>query len=116
VITENARVKDAEDALQHSDLPRFGQLMYASHQSLDQDYDVSCRELNLMVDLARKVDGVYGSRMTGGGFGGCTVNLVDSKAVPEFKTSIARHYENVTTLSPQIFVSHPAAGATELPL
>jgi galactokinase len=116
VITENQRVQDAEDALQHSDLQRFGQLMYASHASLDEDCEVSCRELNVMVDLARKVDGVYGSRMTGGGFGGCTVNLIESKAVAEFQTIISRDYEKLTRLSPKSFVSHLAGGASELPL
>jgi galactokinase len=116
VITENKRVQDAEHALQHSDLPRFGQLMYASHASLDEDYEVSCRELNVMVDLARKVDGVYGSRMTGGGFGGCTVNLVESKGVAAFQTIISRDYVKLARLSPEIFVSHLAGGASELPL
>ena len=116
VITEDARVNDAKAALESSDLIRFGQLMYLSHESLDQDYAVSCRELNLMVDIARKVEGVYGSRMTGGGFGGCTINLVESKMISEFRTAVAHDYENLTGLSPQIFVSHPAAGASELPL
>lgn len=116
VITENARVNDAKAALESSDLARFGQLMYLSHESLDHDYEVSCRELNLMVDIARKVEGVYGSRMTGGGFGGCTINLVESQMISEFRTAVARDYENLTGLSPQIFVSHPAAGASELPL
>lgn len=116
VITEDARVNEAKAALESSDLIRFGQLMYLSHESLDQDYAVSCRELNLMVDIARKVEGVYGSRMTGGGFGGCTINLVDSKMISAFRTAVARDYENLTGLSPQIFVSHPAAGASELPL
>jgi galactokinase len=116
VITENARVNEAKAALQDSDLMRFGQLMYLSHDSLDRDYEVSCRELNLMVDLARKVAGVYGARMTGGGFGGCTINLVETQVVSEFRTSVAREYEHVTGLSPQIFVSHLAGGASALPL
>lgn len=116
VITENARVNEAKAALQDSDLMRFGQLMYLSHDSLDRDYEVSCRELNLMVDLARKVAGVYGARMTGGGFGGCTINLIETQVVSEFRTSVAREYEHVTGLSPQIFVSHLAGGASALPL
>ena len=116
VITENARVNEAKEALQDSDLMRFGQLMYLSHNSLDRDYEVSCRELNLMVELARKVAGVYGARMTGGGFGGCTINLVETQVVSEFRTSVARAYEHVTGLSPQIFVSHLAGGASALPL
>jgi len=70
VITENDRVKDATAALQSADLVRLGELMYLSHDSLDQDYEVTCKELNLMVNLAREIEGVYGTRMTGGGFGG----------------------------------------------
>ena len=116
VITENARVIDAKEALQHVDLARFGQLMYQSHNSLNHDYEVSCRELNLMVSLARNIPGVYGARMTGGGFGGCTINLVEREVVPEFQTSVAREYEKLTDLSPQIFPSSAAGGAVALPL
>lgn len=116
VITENVRVNEAKEALQSSDITRFGQLMYLSHGSLDRDYEVSCYELNLMVDLARKTEGVYGARMTGGGFGGCTINLVESKLVPEFQTKVAREYEKRTALFPQIVVSQLAGGASELPL
>jgi galactokinase len=116
VITENARVIDAKEALRHVDLARFGQLMYQSHNSLNHDYEVSCRELNLMVSLARNLPGVYGARMTGGGFGGCTINLVEREAVTEFQTSVAREYEKLTDLSPQIFASSAAGGAVALPL
>lgn len=116
VITENARVIDAKEALRHVDLARFGQLMYQSHNSLNHDYEVSCRELNLMVSLARNLPGVYGARMTGGGFGGCTINLVEREVVPEFQTSVAREYEKLTDLSPQIFASSAAGGAVALPL
>ena len=116
VITENARVIDAKEALQHVDLARFGQLMYQSHNSLNHDYEVSCRELNLMVSLARNLPGVYGARMTGGGFGGCTINLVEREAVTEFQTSVAQEYEKLTDLSPQISASSAAGGAVALPL
>jgi galactokinase len=116
VITENARVIDAKEALRHVDLARFGQLMYQSHNSLNHDYEVSCRELNLMVSLARNIPGVYGARMTGGGFGGCTINLVEREVVPEFQTSVAREYEKLTDFSPQIFASSAAGGAVALPL
>lgn len=84
MITENMRGNEAKQALQNSDLTRFGQLMYSSHESLDRDYEVSCRELNLMIDVARKMEGVYGARMTGGGFGGCTINLVEQNVLQEF--------------------------------
>ena len=116
VITENARVIDAKEALGHVDLAGFGQLMYQSHNSLNHDYEVSCRELNLMVSLARNIPGVYGARMTGGGFGGCTINLVEREAVTEFQTSVAHEYEKLTDLSPQISASSAAGGAVALPL
>ena len=116
VITENARVIDAKEALGHVDLARFGRLMYQSHNSLNHDYEVSCRELNLMVSLARNLPGVYGARMTGGGFGGCTINLVEREAVTEFQTSVAHEYEKLTDLSPQISASSAAGGAVALPL
>jgi galactokinase len=114
VITENDRVKNAKAALESADLARFGELMYLSHNSLDQDYEVTCRELNIMVKLAREFEGVYGARMTGGGFGGCTITLVESKVVPEFQVTVAREYEKLTGLSPQIVVSAAAAGASEV--
>ena len=116
VITENDRVTDAKAALESADLARFGELMYLSHDSLDQDYEVTCRELNIMVKLAREFEGVYGSRMTGGGFGGCTITLVESRVVPEFQATVAREYEKLTGLSPQIVVSAAAAGASEVAL
>jgi galactokinase len=116
VITENARVIDAQSALQGADLIRLGELMYRSHESLDRDYEVTCRELNIMVDLARSLEGVYGARMTGGGFGGCTINLVESKMTLQFQTTIGREYEKLTGLSPQIFVCAAAAGASEVAL
>lgn len=114
VITENDRVEDAKATIEGADLARFGELMYLSHDSLDRDYEVTCGELNIMVNLAREREGVYGARMTGGGFGGCTINLVESKMVPEFQATVAREYEKLTGLSPQIFVSPAAAGASEL--
>ena len=116
VITENARVIDAQSALQGADLVRLGELMYRSHESLDRDYEVTCGELNIMVDLARSLEGVYGARMTGGGFGGCTINLVESKMTLQFQTTIGREYEKLTGLSPQIFVCAAAAGASEVAL
>jgi galactokinase len=114
VISENARVLEAAQALKDGDLLRFGVLMYASHASLRDDYEVSCKELDLMVELARKCSGVYGARMTGGGFGGCTVNLVDADAVEEFKAAIAGDYNDATGLHPEIYVCTAADGAAEV--
>jgi galactokinase len=114
VITENARVLAAAEALEQHDLRRFGELMAESHRSLRDHYEVSSRELDLMVELARAVEGVYGARMTGGGFGGCTVNLVDTREVEAFKQTVSKAYQKITTLKPEIYVSEPANGAEEI--
>jgi len=114
VVLENARVGDAALALGRNDLVDFGRLMRESHQSLRDDYEVSCAELDLMVELAAQQEGVYGSRMTGGGFGGCTISLVNSAAVPEFIRSISISYAEKTGLEPQIWTSSPAGGAEEI--
>jgi galactokinase len=113
VITENARVMEAATALERNDLNAFGGLMAESHRSLRDDYEVSCAELDTMVDLATQVEGVYGARMTGGGFGGCTINLVKAESVAEFKRTVARGYEQATGLAPEIFVCSTADGASQ---
>jgi galactokinase len=114
VITENARVLLAAEALERHDLYRFGELMRASHFSLRDDYEVSSRELDLMVELAFMSDGIYGSRMTGGGFGGCTINIVDVEYVEEVTSFIARQYEHSTNLKPEIYICEASNGAEEL--
>jgi galactokinase len=114
VVTENARVEQAAAALDAGNLAQFGRLMADSHRSLRDDYQVSCRELDLMVEVAARQPGVYGSRMTGGGFGGCTISLVRHEAVPDFQESVADAYREPTGLSPQIFVSSAADGAGEV--
>jgi galactokinase len=111
VITENQRVTRAADALTMHDMETFGQLMYESHASLQNDYEVSCRELDLMVDLARTIPGVYGSRMTGGGFGGCTVNLVRIDAVEQFITTMQKEYQRQVGILPEVYVCVAAQGA-----
>ena len=111
VVTENARVLEAAQALRRHDLDSFGRLMVESHRSLRHDYEVSCQELDLMVELALKCDGVFGARMTGGGFGGCTVNLVQVGAVNAFKSVMSRQYESATGLAPAIYVCTAADGA-----
>jgi len=103
VVTENARVLAAAEALEQRDMARFGSLMAKSHASLRDDYEVSCKELDVMVELADKVEGVYGARMTGGGFGGCTVNLVRDDKADEFRERVAREYEYITKLKPEIY-------------
>ncbi|MEP6643319.1 MAG: galactokinase [Acidobacteriaceae bacterium] len=114
VIGENARVQQAASALSRGDLETFGRLMGESHRSLRDDYEVSCDELNLMVELAGKVKGVYGARMTGGGFGGCTINLVRDSSIAAFQREVADSYREATGLAPQIFVSAAADGASEV--
>jgi len=114
VISENARVLAAADALERHDLHRFGQLMAESHISLRDDYEVSIRELDLMVELATGVAGVYGARMTGGGFGGSTVNLVDAGHVDNFTRTVAAGYEQSTSLKPEIYVCEASKGAEQI--
>ncbi len=116
VVTENERVPKAAAALESGNLTAVGDLMAESHRSLRDDYQVSCPELDLMVDLARKHEGVYGSRMTGGGFGGCTVNLVDRSVTAEFKQQIAAGYHASTGRHPDIFVCETSEGVERLPL
>ncbi len=110
VITENVRVAAAEAALEHGDLSEFGRLMSESHRSLRDDYAVSCSELDLLVSLAHKIDGVYGARMTGGGFGGCTINLVQSDRVADFRNRVGVEYQRATGRTPEIYVSQAADG------
>lgn len=111
VISENQRVLDAAAALRSSDLQRFGELMYGSHRSLRDDYEVSSQELDLLVEVASSSEGVYGSRMTGGGFGGCTISLVRAAAVESFRERITRSYTAETGLVPDVYVCSAAQGA-----
>jgi galactokinase len=111
VVTENHRVESAVELLSRGDLERTGQLMLQSHASLRDDYAVSCPELDVMVEAAMKQPGVFGSRMTGGGFGGCTVSLVRTVAVGEFMENLAGEYEARTGFHPEIYATKPAAAA-----
>jgi len=114
VISENTRVLQAKTALENRDLSEFGQLMNESHRSLRDDYEVSCAELDLMVELAREADGVYGARMTGGGFGGCTINLVKAESCTDLTVSVAREYERSTGVAPEIYVCRAVPGVSEV--
>ena len=110
VVTEDDRVLEAAAALEQK---RFGELrraMAESHRSLRDDYEVSCRELDLLVDLAGHAEGLYGARMTGAGFGGCTINLVHSDSVDAFRKWIETEYEKCTGLTPDIYVCDAADG------
>ena len=114
VIGENARVMDASAALERNDLAAFGRLMGESHRSLSDDYQVSCDELNLLVELAGRAEGVYGARMMGGGFGGCVINLVPAEIVADFERVVARGYEQATGRAPEIYVCDTAEGVERL--
>ena len=103
VITENARVLDASAALSADELPHFGRLMRASHKSLRDDFEVSCEELDYLVDIANGIEGVLGSRMTGAGFGGCTVTLSHKSALETLKAGLLT-YTNRFGLNPEMFV------------
>jgi galactokinase len=113
-IGEIARTVEAAAAIRTGNWPFVGRLMYASHDSLRDDYEVSCRELDLLVDLAREMDaegGVIGSRMTGGGFGGCTVSLVRSDKVDDVAQQLAQAYRAETGIEPSIIICRPSRGA-----
>ena len=111
VVEENSRTLTASEALAARDLTVLGRLMYESHESLRDLYEVSCEELDLLVDLARTAPGIIGARMTGGGFGGCTVNLVCPDTVASFKKKVAAGYRAATGRSPDIYVCAASAGA-----
>ncbi len=112
IVTENARVLRAGVALEAGEVAEFGQLMNASHRSMRDDYEISCRELDILVDIAWGIEGVLGSRMTGGGFGGCTVSMVRADAVERFTAAIAAAYTAATGITPQIFVCSPGDGVS----
>ena len=114
VVTENARVHRFVAACAAGDLRSMGELFLASHRSLQLDYEVSCGELDFLVETAVALDGVYGARMTGGGFGGCTVNLVALDAVERFRSEIASRYRAVYSITPPIYLCQPSAGASEV--
>ena len=116
VIGEIERTESAARAIARQDWPAVGAAMYASHASLRDDYEVSCPELNLLVDLAAGLDGVIGSRMTGGGFGGCTVSLVRADAVERVAQAIDKEYRQKTGLEPAMFSTRPAGGAQVISL
>ena len=114
VISEDERTMGSIAALNANDLEKFGRLMNGSHDSLRDDYEVSCKELDLLVDIARAQNGCLGARMTGGGFGGCTVNLVLADKVEDFVDQVSQSYHAETGLKPDVYISVPSQGAHEL--
>ncbi len=121
VIEENARVLDAVSVLKgrsqrtsektDESLIQFGSLMNASHNGLRDDYEVSCKELDLLTDIARSITGVIGSRMTGAGFGGCTVSIVHKDALEIFQTRVTTKYHEQTGIEPEIYLCNVSDGA-----
>jgi len=111
VITDSQRVLDGVAALKAGDLTKFGKLMVEAHASYRDDFAASCDECDLLVELALKLDGCLGARLTGGGFGGCTVNLVKTEASGEFAKTIAASYESGTGIRPDVYVCELADGA-----
>jgi galactokinase len=104
VVTENARVTRSTVALRRGDLSEFGKLMYESHLSLRVDYEVSCRELDVLVDICAEADGVYGARMTGAGFGGCALCLARDDDAPALIARLQTEYPRMTGRSPSVHI------------
>jgi galactokinase len=113
VVEENQRVLEAEEALRHHDLVAFGKLMNRSHESLRDLYEVSCPELDWLVKRAQETEGAYGSRLTGAGFGGCTVTLIEEEAIPRYREHITA-YERIFGFRPEIYLCRPCGGARVL--
>jgi len=117
VISEIERTLRAAAEIRAANWPLVGELMYASHHSLRDDYEVSCRELDLLVEMAQQIGqrgGVIGSRMTGGGFGGCTVSLVQKAKITEVADKLSTQYEAIRGIKASLYVSRPMAGAVVL--
>ncbi|MCC6231332.1 MAG: galactokinase [Verrucomicrobiales bacterium] len=112
VITENARVESFAQALAQHDLAAVGRLMEESHHSLRNDYEVSCNELDALVQFAQAAPGCVGARMTGGGFGGSTINLVQEQHVEAFKEFVEGGFERAVGTTPRIHITRAAAGAS----
>ncbi len=110
VIEENKRVQKAAKAIKNSDLKEFGKLMYASHEGLQHKYEVSCPELDFLVDLARDKDFIHGARMMGGGFGGCTINIIEADKIDNFIQEADKTYFNEFGLHPEPIIVEADAG------
>jgi galactokinase len=111
IISENGRVTDVAELFRQGMTEGLRELMAASHESMRDDYEISCRELDVMVEIAGRQRGVYGARMTGGGFGGCTINLVDAAHAAGFRQRVAAEYESAIGLRPDIYICEASQGA-----
>ena len=113
-VYENQRTIKAVKALKENDIETFGKLMNASHVSLRDDYETSCPEVDVLVDEAWKIPGVIGSRITGGGFGGCTVSIVKDEAIDQFKANLTKAYEEKVGKTPEFYVVSIGDGPSRL--
>jgi galactokinase len=111
VITENLRTVAAADALEAGNLKKLGNLMAAAHASYRDDFEASCEEADIMVAAAHRLPGLIGARLTGGGFGGCTVNLVETEKAAEFATRLGEDYRGATGIDAEIYRCHASAAA-----
>ena len=111
MVEEIERSKQAQVLLEAGDIRSFGRLMNECHISLRDLYEVSCPELNIMTSIAQSIESCYGARLTGAGFGGCTVNLVERENVDEFVQSLSRGYTIETNLQPEIYITQASKGA-----
>jgi galactokinase len=114
VVTENQRVIDFVGASRRDNLTGMGRLLVASHRSLQHDYEVSCEELDFLVDTALAIPGTFGARMIGGGFGGCTVNLIDPTAMEHFTAALGKAYRAKFGIDPAFYPVRPEQGASRL--
>jgi galactokinase len=114
IITENKRVELAASALERGDLAAFGILMAEAHRSFRDDFEASCSELDTLVEIASGIPGCYGARMTGGGFGGCTVNLVEESRADQFRRDIHARYRAITGIDADIYLCRASAGARRI--
>lgn len=110
VVEEIIRVEEACEALKNNDFVRLGKLMFTTHEGLSNEYEVSCKELDFLVTEAQKYPEVFGSRMMGGGFGGCTINLIEKKAIPTFLEKIGAAYEKEFQIKMEAYIASPSQG------
>jgi len=116
VISENERLLQGCGFLSKGDIQSFGQLMYATHEGLSKEYVVSCNELDFLVENARHQEGVAGARMMGGGFGGCTINLVKTENIDEFANAMKSAYRNRYKKETEIYITQIEEGARRIPM
>ena len=112
VIEENDRLLEACVNLQNQDLKSFGEKMYQSHFGLRDKYEVSCAELDFLVELTSDFEGIFGSRMMGGGFGGCTINLIQVDAIDDFTLSVSKEYEKKFGKRPEFYITQIVGGTS----